>query len=202
MNKSKTNTLIAILTAAIILLIPIVAMAADPPALVPKTGQTVSYAIGDNGDYQTGVASPDPRFIDNYDGTITDNLTGLIWLKNAYCFGFQVGYLTGMNILALNNGECGLSDGSAEGDWRLPTKEELQGIGTDPPTTWDAGYPPVAWTMPGSPFVGVQTIKSYWTSTYISYMSANMYILDMGGGRLSSCGRDCSFFVWPVRTAD
>ena len=59
----------------------------SPPAPVPKTGQTVSYATGDDGDLQKGVAWPDPRFTDNSDGTVTDNLTGLIWLKNANCFG-------------------------------------------------------------------------------------------------------------------
>jgi len=32
---------------------------------------------------------PDPRFIDNKDGTVTDSLTGLIWLKNTNCFGMM-----------------------------------------------------------------------------------------------------------------
>ena len=56
-------------------------------APVPKSGQTSSNATGDDGDLQRGVAWPDPRFTDNGDGTVTDNLTGLIWLKNANCFG-------------------------------------------------------------------------------------------------------------------
>jgi hypothetical protein len=51
-------------------LIPIAALAADPPALVPKTGLTYIYATGDNGDYQTGVASPNPRFTDNTSRTV------------------------------------------------------------------------------------------------------------------------------------
>jgi hypothetical protein len=29
-----------------------------------------------------GKPIPDPRFVDNQDGTVTDSLTGLIWLKN------------------------------------------------------------------------------------------------------------------------
>ena len=33
-----------------------------------------------------GVAWP-AAFIDNRDGTVLDNLTGLLWLKNANCFG-------------------------------------------------------------------------------------------------------------------
>ena len=35
------------------------------PARVPKTGQTTSYAAGDDGALQKGVAWPSPRFTDN-----------------------------------------------------------------------------------------------------------------------------------------
>ncbi len=54
---------------------------------VLKTGQTTTFATGDDGDYQAGVPVPNPRFTDNGDGTVTDNLTGLTWLKNASCLG-------------------------------------------------------------------------------------------------------------------
>jgi hypothetical protein len=50
---------------------------------VPKTGQTTSYALGDDGDLQMGIAWPEPRFTDNEDGTVTDNLNGLMWTKDA-----------------------------------------------------------------------------------------------------------------------
>ena len=62
---------------------------------VPQTGQTKCYDnvgqeidcedTGQDGDFQAGVEWPVPRFTDNADGTVTDNLTGLIWLKNANC---------------------------------------------------------------------------------------------------------------------
>ena len=52
-------------------------------APVPKTGQMQFYATGDDGDLHKGVAWPTPRFTDNQNGTVTDNLTGLIWMKNA-----------------------------------------------------------------------------------------------------------------------
>ena len=82
---------------------------------------------GQDGEYQAGV-SVDPRFTDNGDGTVTDNLTGLIWLKDADCFGSRnwTNALSDANTLA--DGSCGLTDGSVAGDWRLPNVRELQSL--------------------------------------------------------------------------
>jgi hypothetical protein len=55
-------------------------------APVPKTGQTTSYADYDDGYYEKGVSWPNPRFTKS-NGTVTGNLTGLIWLEDANCFG-------------------------------------------------------------------------------------------------------------------
>jgi len=87
--------------------------------------------MGQYGELQLGVPSPNPRFTDNDDGTLTDNLTGLIWLKNANCFGMKDWDGAMNTVKALKDGDCGpdsgliLSDGSFPGDWRLPTMEEL-----------------------------------------------------------------------------
>ena len=51
------------------------------PAPVPQTGQTVSYYAGDDGALEMGVPLPEPRFTDNGDGTVTDNLTKLVITK-------------------------------------------------------------------------------------------------------------------------
>ena len=56
-------------------------------APVPKTGQTASSVPKDDGALKKGVAWPTPRFTDNGNGTVTDNLTKLIWMKNANFFG-------------------------------------------------------------------------------------------------------------------
>ena len=50
---------------------------------LPKTGQRTSFYDGDDGDIQAGVLWPAVRFTDNCDGTVSDNLTGLIWTRNA-----------------------------------------------------------------------------------------------------------------------
>ena len=54
------------------------------PSPVPKTGQTNSYQTGDCGYYTNGVSWPNPRFtVLDETNCILDNLTGLIWARNA-----------------------------------------------------------------------------------------------------------------------
>ena len=108
---------------------------------IPKTGQaacwdfinnvitTVTCPAGADGDKQSGVAWPAPRFTDNLNGTLTDNLTGLIWLQQADCFfntPTQEDALAAANTLA--TGTCGLRDRSARGDWRLPNRIEMRSL--------------------------------------------------------------------------
>lgn len=74
---------------------------------------------------------PDPRFVDNKDGTATDRLTGLIWLKHTNCFGMMDWEDAKRVAKHLKDGDCGpdpaliLSNGSSAGDWRMPTMGEL-----------------------------------------------------------------------------
>jgi hypothetical protein len=89
----------------------------------------MSLATRDDGDLQMGAAWPNPRFTDNEDGTVTDNMTGLIWLKNADCY---LGAMPWNDALTFANllhdgwtgdgsvGDCDLSDGSLAGV-RIPT---------------------------------------------------------------------------------
>jgi len=76
-------------------------------------------------------SNSDPRFTDNKDGTVTDNLTKLIWLKHTNCFGMLDWQRAILEVKNLEEGACGpdpdliLSDGSSAGDWRLPTMVEL-----------------------------------------------------------------------------
>jgi len=160
------------------------------PAPVAATGQITSYAGTDDGALQMGVAWPSPRLTDNADGTITDNLTGLIWLKNANCFGQN----TWTNALAesnnLANGSCGLTDGSTAGDWRLPNVKELMSL---------VDYRLYSPALPsGHPFVGVQSF-TYFTSTTYTNITNSAWTVNFLYGVTFGDSKGLTFYVWPVR---
>ena len=163
----------------------------DATASVEKTGQTTSYATGDDGDLMKGVAWPDPRFTDNGDGTVTDNLTGLIWLKNINCFGDRLwsDALTDCNGLA--GGSCGLTDGSSAGDWRLPNVKELLSL-------IDYGhYGPALPT--GHPFTDMMG-GIYWSSTSeVGDYSGWAWFVEISNGYPRIMVKSNIYYVWPVR---
>jgi len=127
----------------------------NPPVQLAATGQQTSYASGDDGALHKGLAWPQTRFINNQNGTVTDNLTGLVWLKNASCFAPAAWPTALADANQLASGACGLSDGSTEGQWRLPNLNELESV-----VDVSASNPAVT---PGSPFSNVAGIV-YWTS--------------------------------------
>jgi hypothetical protein len=140
-----------------------------------STGQKASYAAGDDGQLGRGVAWSTTRFADNHNGSITDQLTGLVWLKNAGCLApsHWAEAVAAANQLA--SGACGLSDGSAAGQWRLPNANELESL-----VDVSQANPAVA---AGHPFNGIQTAVAYWTSTSYSAAPSQAMAIRMTDGR-------------------
>lgn len=182
------------------------------PIKLPQTGQkeslTTQYGICcDDGDLREGVVWPRPRFVDNKNGTVTDRLTNLIWLKDMNCFG-AVNFLDALqNCNALQSGKCGLTDRSRAGDWRMPNRNELLSLA-------DIGntHVPLPNFLPyGHPFINVQE-GFYWTSTTALYnYPAEAWVLSSGDASVVYKGKNnsyeclpnlnCSyFFVVPVRS--
>ncbi len=99
---------------------------------LPRTGKVDTFHIGSDGDIQAGVAWPTPRFIDNDDGTLTDNLTGLMWLKDADCFDHNEldnALFELIDFFNKNPGIIGCEDYHASyTDWALPNINELGSI--------------------------------------------------------------------------
>jgi hypothetical protein len=155
------------------------------------------------------------RFTDMGNGTIRDNESGLIWLKDASC-----STLAGVNTTGRANWDtatgaantlahtdpvtCGLTDTSSSGDWRLPTNAE-----------WDAFlshvYDSLAlantvgtrqWSE-GDAFVDVFA-RPYWSSTptydpFGVLLPGRHGTADLATGDIISNGDDVENFVWPVR---
>ena len=155
------------------------------------TGSEIACSgTGQDGERQAGLDWPGPRFADNLDGTITDQLTGLVWLRDAGCLGtlsWEDALTTANELLS---GFCALTDGSQATDWRLPNIKELQSL-IDFSQTLPA--------LPaGHPFVDVRQ-SFYWTSTSAAEAPANAWGVGLYFGGSDNGSKSGSFFVWPVR---
>jgi hypothetical protein len=172
----------------------------NPLVSLPGTGQQTSYAAGDDGALKKGALWPEDRFVNNQDGTVTDNLTGLIWLQNAGCFSPTTWVAALAEVNQLASGACGLTDGSKAGAWRMPNQNELESL-----VDVSASNPALT---AGSPFNNVLSAL-YWTST--SYFggdegSPEAWAIRMSDGRYindfaSNVKATSNNAVWAVKGA-
>ena len=163
----------------------------DGPAPVEKTWQSPSYEAYDDGYYHTGVRwSLFNRFTDNGNGTMTDTLTGLIWLKEANCWGTLTWSQALTYAHGLVNGQCGLTDGSIAGDWRLPNVKELASL---------IDYDFFSQAMhQWQSFNNVQS-AIYWASTTKFDYPDEAWGVDMHDGVVFYGMKTNFYSVWPVR---
>lgn len=107
-------------------------------------------------------------FADNGDGTITDNATGLMWMRQ------DSGHLrTGPNRDGRMNWQQALAwaeslEYAGHSDWRLPNAKELHSIvdyARCPEVTASAAIDPVFETSSVTNEAGVPDFPSFWTST-------------------------------------
>jgi len=132
------------------------------------------------------------RYFDNGDGTVTDLRSGLIWLKDANCFGKLDLGMAKYYAKTLISGECGLSDGSTAGMWRLPTRDEWESMVDNryqnPALSNASG---TGQWKEGEVFSGVQS-SHYWSSTFLAWY------VSLGSGNADD-DQTSSYYVWPVR---
>jgi len=168
--------------------------------IVPKTGDTYNdlCCTGEDGETQYGIewvkapsiGTPGAytiyswtgvRFTDNGDGTVTDNLTGLMWTQNANIWG----------TLDWNSAIDSCNSYSLAGydDWRLPNINELHSL-----IDLTRSFP----ALPtGHPFAGVQA-PYYWSSTTRDGLST-AWLVSMNMGSVYSTPKQFTLYVWPVR---
>jgi quinol monooxygenase YgiN len=149
---------------------------------------------GEDGEIRAGVASPSSRFIDNQNGTVTDNLTGLVWLKDANLFG-EVSWTQALqNARNLASGATGLTDGSGAGEWRLPNINELQSL-----LDLDNSYGPA---LPADhPFMNLRA-SNYWSSTTVAIAPPLGWYVALAVGPPVFDLKFNSMRMWPVRSGD
>ncbi|MBF0608840.1 MAG: DUF1566 domain-containing protein [Magnetococcales bacterium] len=152
-----------------------------------RTGQTTTYYTGDDGALQMGVAWPNPRFTDNDNQTVTDNLTGLMWTKNVYLPAATKTWQGALDYVASMNTGAGTYGYT---DWRLPNKKELFSLADR------ARYNPSLPT--GHHFTNVQS-GYYWSSTTYASSTSNAFVVYMGDGIVVASDKSGNLYMWPVR---
>ena len=182
-------------------------------AVSPDQGAPIANGAGSRA---AGPCSGSARYVDCGNGTVTDKETGLIWLKRADCFPESHWKAALQAAATLKTGDCGLTDGSSAGDWRLPTRLEWEAtIATatalrctftkSPSLTNDAGtacYGDGA----GSSRVGL-TSNGYWSSTLgeihrLLTIFPNVPVASFANlyhGDVITIESQLPFGVWPVR---
>lgn len=141
---------------AILIITIVIAVNSYAAIGVLHTGQTICYdtvgniincsGTGQDGEYQKGLVITDnDRFIKNFDGTITDNLTGLTWIAYNGVTSFRIPTLTYIysdsvqKVYDFNNNSYMFNSCVTKGkisevllgsydDWRIPSISEIESL--------------------------------------------------------------------------
>jgi hypothetical protein len=163
-----------------------------------------SYACAPGFMLLDGACEPDSSvssisLVQNGDGTVTvtDAYGTLVWLRDANCTDAAGGvtraagpvswYAASDWVGGLASGACGLGDGSAPGDWRLPDGSELVNLAADLSAVGEEAR---------SAFTGVQ-LDAYWTTA--STCLGIYGVVVIGTGAYSDVPAVDAYDVWPVR---
>lgn len=152
---------------------------------LPDTGQTSSYTVTKGEDSDFTIQAPSLK--DNGDGTITDNITGLMWQKSdggEMIFENASSYVKSLSL-------------GGHSDWRLPTSHELFGI-----NNYDNVNPAL------NTAIFTKTLAEYWwTSDLRADAATYVWVVNAGGGigahsktETVSAGGVKKFHVRGVRT--
>lgn len=165
-------------------------------------------------------------YVDCGNGTVTDNRTSLVWLKNANCVGgvgvgvdwhVAMEFVAGLGDISpysvVTDSDCGLSDGSSPGEWRLPKVDEFEvmvadalGIDGDPDCK-DVNAPSITddsgdscWAEGlGSSFSSVEDAH-YWSSTTYPIDTTKAAGMNLSFGVVTADDKTVTTYgVWPVR---
>ena len=168
---------------------------ATPPSQIPQTGQTTSYATGDDGALQKGTVGTNTagRFVAGAQpgGAVCpsgkevriDNQTGLMWVQAPTSIVYT--WANALIAPAIPDTYCGYTD------WRLPTVNELASL-----LNQRQGIPAAWLKLQG--FTNVQA-NDYWSSTSYAGYPSYAWSVNMYDGSVFNVDKAASHYVWPVR---
>lgn len=170
---------------------------------LPQTGQTVCYnsagafipclGTGEDGDWLAGVDWPNQRFSLYLSACVIDNLTGLMWSRNAFTIAPR-DWETAVSNPRTNFSACGFAD------WRLPNINELQSLLNAEQinsASWLSALPLDAL---GGFFFPLSIDPIYWTSTSSAINpKANAWNISMIDGSVIAEPKSKPYLMWPVR---
>jgi hypothetical protein len=182
---------------------------------LPMTGQKKCYnssgaetpcaGTGQDGEIRGGMEWPKPRFTASGD-CVNDNLTGLMWAKNANLPNSSKTWQEALDYVASINSGSGLCGYK---DWRLPNINELVSLlnfgETGNKSTWltSQGFSNVQ----GSQYHSGSGFSNYWSSTTMEdYMALPpvrpeyAWTVGMRHGAVRFYSKSDLYFVWPVRS--
>ena len=137
-------------------------------------------------------STPDERFIDNGDGTVSDKYTGLVWMRCALgqtwdgttCTGDAVEYTWQQGLLEAESYNFAASDA-----WRLPNVNQLKSI-----VEVACSTPAINQNFfPATPYGG------FWTSSPYAHYNDNAWFVSFSSGYDASVNKGDGYYVRLVR---
>lgn len=183
---------------ALVSVLVLISIASAGTIQLPETGQSSCYnasgtaisctGTGQDGALRMGVAWPSPRFSDiNGDQTLRDNLTGLVWSKDANSAAATKNWQEALDyVRALNN-----TNYLGYNDWRLPNRKELMSL-------INLGQADIASWLIIQGFGNVQS-SYYWSSSSYADSTNAAWTLHMYDSSVSGSNKANNYYVWPVR---
>ena len=176
---------------------------------VAQTGQTTCWnqngvvlascvGTGQDGDIQAGAMPPSPRFTDHSDGTITDNFTGLMWLKDGNCpnagrtWSQALGDVTSLNNSQMMNGNPCYEYTATYTDWYLPNRNQLESL-----LDLENFLP----SLPTGHLFWDFKYSHYWSSTAYAWIPSDAWTVVYDFGRVETRTKN-QYGLWVIAVRD
>jgi len=152
----------------------------DTGGIIPCSG------TGQDGEIRSGMQWPEPRFTGTgRQDTVTDQLTGLVWPRDAGLSEFPLSWQEAFDFV----NDMNIRNMFGLNRWRLPERTELFSLISHAQINPAVVAPDQFHTL----FNGY-----YWTATPCARYPRQAWYIHLGGGRIVKGMIHGSYMVWPV----